>query len=102
MNIGKKIKEILDERGMKITEFSRRLNTSNQNAHAIFKRTSIDTEQLERIGEILDHDFFQYYVKTVPQAQGKKKTARLLIEVELDDDVVLKKALQDKISKMFR
>lgn len=87
---------------MKITEFSRRLNTSNQNAHAIFKRTSIDTEQLEHIGEILDHDFFQYYVKATPQAQAKKRKARLLIEVELEDDVALKKALQDKIARMFR
>jgi hypothetical protein len=87
---------VIDQKGMTTSEFARRLCTTNQNAHDIFKRTSIDTGQLEKIGEILDHDFFQYYVKTssLPTDQTKSKT-RVLVEVEIDEE--LKKALKTKI-----
>jgi hypothetical protein len=102
MEIGKKIKEVLDLKGMKITEFARRLNTSNQNAHDIFKRTSLDTGLLESIGDILEYDFFQYYVKSPVTTVKKTKKARVLIEVELEDDMILKKALKDKVSQIFQ
>lgn len=40
------------------TELGRRLGTSKQNVYGIFKRDSIDTELLHRIGKILEQDFF--------------------------------------------
>lgn len=40
------------------TELGRRLGTSKQNVYGIFKRDSIDTELLHRIGTILGQDFF--------------------------------------------
>ncbi|MFN8396098.1 MAG: hypothetical protein U0176_15790 [Bacteroidia bacterium] len=40
------------------TELGRRLGTSKQNVYGIFKRDSIDTELLHRIGTILEQDFF--------------------------------------------
>ncbi|MDR0231253.1 MAG: hypothetical protein LBI82_03955 [Dysgonamonadaceae bacterium] len=97
MEIGKKIKAIVEQKGMATSEFARRLSTTNQNAHDIFKRTSIDTELLERIGKILDHDFFQYYTKpsSSQSPHQEKKKARVLIEIEIDDD--LKKSLKTKL-----
>jgi transcriptional regulator with XRE-family HTH domain len=100
MEIGKKIKAVIEQKGMTTSEFARRLCTTNQNAHDIFKRTSIDTEQLERIGAILEHDFFQYYVKpsSLLTDQTKSKT-RVLVEVEIDDE--LKKALKTKLLQVL-
>lgn len=60
-NIGQLIREIILKNGMSISEFSRRVGTSRENVYSIFKRASIDTALLAKIGEVLDHDFFLYY-----------------------------------------
>ena len=95
MDIGKKIREVIEYRGMNTSEFARRLCTTNQNVHDIFKRTSIDTELLERIGEILDHDFFQYYANPASFGHPEKKKTRVLVEIEIDAD--LKKSLRNQL-----
>ena len=95
MDIGKKIKQVVDQRGMGTSEFARRLCTTTQNAHDIYKRTSIDTELLERIGEILEHDFFQYYANPSSFGYPEKKKTRVLVEIEIDAD--LKKSLRNQL-----
>jgi transcriptional regulator with XRE-family HTH domain len=99
MDIGKKIRSVIKQQGMTTSEFARRLCTTNQNVHDIYKRTSIDTAQLERIGEILNHDFFQYYVKPTSPLPLQKKTSRVFVEVEIDDD--LKETLKNKLLEVF-
>jgi hypothetical protein len=44
------------------TEFARMINTSKQNVYAIFKRKSIDTDQLLLISKVLHVNFFEYYM----------------------------------------
>ena len=95
MDIGKIIKQVIDQKGMTTSEFARRLCTTNQNAHDIYKRSSIDTALLERIGEILEHDFFQYYVNPTSIEVTEKKKTRVLVEVEIDAD--LKKSLRTQL-----
>lgn len=106
--VGDIIRDVLEKRGMSKIEFARRLNTSNQNVHSIFKRTHFDTEQLVKIGDILEHDFFQYYRKTndlQPQQivsestpiYGLKKKAKILIELELDEGEIKNMNLQEKL-----
>ena len=95
MNIGEKIKEIIDQRGMSTSEFARRLCTTNQNVHNIYKRDSLDTKLLERISEILEHDFFQYYANPASFGYFEKKRTRVLVEIEIDDD--LKKSLRTQL-----
>jgi len=58
-DIGKFIREVLDERGMSVTTFARLMSCSRQNAHRILKKKTLDTELLMRISEILEHDFFR-------------------------------------------
>jgi transcriptional regulator with XRE-family HTH domain len=64
MHIGLKIKEVTELRGITKAELGRRLNMSSTNIHKIFKRESIDTGLLDRLSDILEHDFFQYYIKS--------------------------------------
>lgn len=60
-DIGKLIKKRLKERGLSNAEFARRINTHIRNVYDIFKRKSLDTELLTKIGDVLEYNFFQYY-----------------------------------------
>ncbi|PCJ88717.1 MAG: hypothetical protein COA57_03180 [Flavobacteriales bacterium] len=63
MHIGNKIRELVKEKGLAVTEFAKKINYSRRNAYVIFSRKSIDTAVLKKIGEVLEYDFFKYYIK---------------------------------------
>lgn len=63
LHIGEKIQKIFRESGLTVAEFARRIDTSRENVYGIFKRKSIDTQLLRRISDVLDHNFFKYYIK---------------------------------------
>lgn len=68
VEIGQKIKEVFDHRRMKLTDFADELGTVRQNVYRIFKKRHLDTGLLLKISQVLDHNFFQYYV--APQEEG--------------------------------
>ena len=61
LHIGKKIKEVWKKSRLKGTEFAIAINRDRQVIYNIFKRESIDTELLQNISKVLNHDFFSYY-----------------------------------------
>lgn len=61
VHIGSLIKEQLEIKGWAVSAFAKKINTNRNNVYHIFTRTSIDTELLQKIGNVLDHDFFQYF-----------------------------------------
>ena len=61
--MGSKIREVLGMKGMTVSEFARRINTSRENVYGIFRRQTLDTGLLLRIRNVLEHDFFSYYNK---------------------------------------
>ena len=61
LHIGNLIQKKLVELRIGPTEFARMINTSKQNVYAIFKRKSIDTDQLLLISKVLRFNFFRYY-----------------------------------------
>jgi predicted transcriptional regulator len=61
LHIGRKIKSVVEDRGMTVSEFGRRINKSRENVYSIFKRKSIDTALLAEISKVLEYDFFQHY-----------------------------------------
>ncbi len=61
IHIGKKIKEVWKKSRLKGTEFASLINRDRQVIYDIFKRESIDTELLQQISKVLNHDFFGYY-----------------------------------------
>lgn len=63
MHIGKKIREVLENRGMKQAELARRINTSPQNVRDIFQRETVDISLLRKIGDVLDYDFILPFSK---------------------------------------
>ncbi|MFH1322149.1 MAG: hypothetical protein ABII90_16045 [Bacteroidota bacterium] len=66
LHIGKKIREIVKKSGLSVTEFAWKINYSRRNIYSIFTKESIDTGLLTRIGDVLEHDFFNYYTSKDP------------------------------------
>lgn len=84
IHIGNQIKQLLEEKGLSISEFARRINFSRENVYSIFKRQTLDTGLLQKINKVLDYDFFQYY-----DANAKVSTVR-------EDDTVVYKISTSK------
>lgn len=63
---------------MSISEFGRRINQSRVNVYSIFKRKSIDTGLLAKIGQVLEHDFFLYYTPVAEENEQLKKEIEFL------------------------
>ena len=92
MAMNKKIGQIIQERveaeKMEVTAFAKAINKERSNAYDIFKRDSIDTMLLKKIGQVLNYDFFQDLLE--PETKQKlmmKKgiTRKVLVELELTD-----------------
>jgi len=76
VEIGQKIKEVFDERNMKLTEFADELGTVRQNVYRIFKKRHVDTGLLLKISQVLHHNFFQYYVAQPGEVDEKIRAMR--------------------------
>jgi len=95
VEIGQKIKEVFDHRRMKLTEFADELGTVRQNVYRIFKKRHLDTGLLLKISQVLEHNFFQYYVPAKEEGTQKndaeyekyrqlsEQAAEYLIQLEL-------------------
>lgn len=59
--IGKIIEEELRNQERSVVWLSRKLNCNRTNVYKIFNRTSIDTELLLRLSNILKRNFFESY-----------------------------------------
>jgi hypothetical protein len=82
VEIGQKIKEVFDKRQMKLTDFADELGTVRQNVYRIFKKRHLDTGLLIKISQVLDHNFFQYYVASAsPDPHSGEKIADLKKEL---------------------
>jgi hypothetical protein len=75
IHIGKKIKEVWRASRLKGTEFATAINKDRQVIYDIFKRETIDTGLLQKIGKVLDHDFFDYYSAAGPMTAQEEKVA---------------------------
>jgi hypothetical protein len=47
---------------MKLTDFADELGTVRQNVYRIFRKRHLDTGLLLKISQVLNHNFFEYYV----------------------------------------
>jgi transcriptional regulator with XRE-family HTH domain len=53
MKIGPKIKQLVEERRINKADFARQLDMSEQNLYKIFKKSSVDTELLIKVSQLL-------------------------------------------------
>jgi hypothetical protein len=72
VEIGQKIQEVFENQDMKLTDFADELGTVRQNVYRIFKKRHLDTGLLLKISQVLNHNFFQYYLSST-EAQHVEK-----------------------------
>jgi transcriptional regulator with XRE-family HTH domain len=58
IHIGSLIRQKVDERGMTVSEFARRINCSRSNVYSIFNRSTLSLQLLQIISEVLNYNFF--------------------------------------------
>lgn len=61
MHIGKHIQEIMKQQGRSASWLAKNIPCERSNVYYIYERNTIDTELLERICKLLNHDFFKEF-----------------------------------------
>ena len=89
--IGQIIQEHVEAEKMEVTAFAKAIHKERSNAYDIFKRESIDTELLKKIGQVLHYDFFQDLLEPETKQmlmREKSITRKVLVEFELTEDEI--------------
>lgn len=99
--IGRIIEQIICAKGLSFAEVGRRLGHSRNLVSNIVTRTSIDTDLLGRLGDVLDYDFFQHFlredtIERLKMTHIVKKT-KIVIELELTDEEMKEYKLYDRV-----
>ena len=88
LHIGREIEHKYKESGIKLSEFAKRLNTSPRNIYDIFERSDIKTDQLKKISEVLNYNFFLLYNKSADLIKEPEtsyiSSNKVSVVVELD------------------
>ncbi len=90
IHIGREIERVYQQSGMKLSEFAKRINTSSRNIYSIFARKEIKTDQLQKIGEVLNYNFFSLFktpdqgMAREPEINYQRPGNKITVSVELD------------------
>lgn len=100
VDIGQKIKEVFDAQNKKLTDFADELGTVRQNVYRIFKKPHLDTGLLLKISQVLNHNFFQYYVQSNNHHQGVQQITSQ--PTEKDEQLILAQKEIDYLRKIIK
>lgn len=107
--IGKKIAEVMAEKKVTKAEMARRLEVRPQSIDYMLSRKSIDTDTLYSVSLALDYDFAQLYsikknqsnLENTKELSNNIKKAKVVIELELDKEDMLRLNLRKKVSSLL-
>ena len=104
--IGQLIRERVKARNINVTDFAKEVNIERSNAYDIFKRDSIDTKLLKKIGQVLEHDFFEDLlepetIKKIIIREATKKS-NVMVQIDLSEDEIMKIGFEEKILKILK
>ena len=96
IHIGQLIEQRLKEIGMKKAVFAGRIHLKPQSIRQLLRRTSINTEQLQKISVALDYDFFQHYTTTQQSSasESKARSNGISVVIPVNDEVRQQRILQ--------
>ena len=88
VHIGNRIKEAYDKSGLKMSVFSSQIGMSYRNLYKVFEKENINTDLLEKIGDVLNYNFFQLYIedKETPPDTVNDKQAEYLVKKKKEKD----------------
>lgn len=80
IHIGQAIKQKVKERGIRVTDFANAIHCDRTNVYSLFKRKSIDIEQLIFISNVLEYNFIEelYF--------EKRPAKKYLLLIEVDEN----------------
>ena len=107
--IGKKIAEVMAEKKVTKAEMARRLEVRPQSIDYMLSQKSIDTDTLYSVSLALDYDFAQLYsikknqsnLENTKELSNNIKKAKVVIELELDKEDMLRLNLRKKVSSLL-
>ena len=91
MNLGSRLKQILDERGLTVTQFSKEANVPAQTLYALINRDSnkADMDILIKVLTTLNMDFFTFMGADAPSGASVANSASpLVIQTSVTSSVV--------------
>ena len=100
VHIGKKIKEVLGESKFTVVEFAEKISRTRDVVYKIFAKENIDTGLLQKISQVLEHDFFSYYSHELPIVKEPGKvgyTKKTDLITSMGDEL---KAMKKKFAEM--
>lgn len=98
--IGQLIEERVKAQNLTVIEFAKRIGTERTNVYDIFKRDSVDTALLKKIGQVLHYDFFQDLLEpeTVKEIILRQSmTNRVYVELVLTEEEIKNLGLEDRV-----
>jgi len=105
-NIGKIIeKRVKAKEGMTVAKFAKLLDKDRSTTYDIFTRQSIDTKLLEKIGQILEYDFFQELLQpeTIQEIILKNSIAsKVYIELDISEKDIEDFGIKDRIVQIVK
>ncbi|WP_352423459.1 helix-turn-helix domain-containing protein [Proteiniphilum sp.] len=103
--IGQIIEERLKAKNMEVTEFAKLINRERTNVYNIFKRKSINTELLKKIGQILNYDFFIHFLEpeTIEKIKISDvvKESKVFVEIPMNESEIVELGITEKIVKVI-
>ena len=107
--IGEIISDVMSEKKITKAELARRLNIRPQSVDYLLGRKSIDTDTLYNVSVALDYDFAQLYSIKKEQTnldktgnnEKKINKAKIVVELELEKEDLLRLNLKKKISSLL-
>lgn len=107
--IGEIISDVMSEKKITKAELARRLNIRPQSVDYLLGRKSIDTDTLYNVSVALDYDFAQLYsikkeqtnLDTTGNNEKKINKAKIVVELELEKEDLLRLNLKKKISSLL-
>lgn len=103
--IGQLIQERVKAQNLNVTDLAKAIGTERTNVYDIFKRDSIDTALLKKIGQILHYDFFQDLLEpeTIKEIVIRNSiTKKVYVEMSLTEDEVRMLGIADKVVSEFK
>jgi transcriptional regulator with XRE-family HTH domain len=108
VHIGSLIKSVMDNQNVSQAELSRKLGIKPQSVDYLLKRQSIDTNALYNISNALNYDFAKFFSIKTKQTNFEQtnsdcmvKKAKVLLEVELNTEDVIKLNLKNRVMKIL-
>jgi hypothetical protein len=100
IHIGKKIRQVLDNSPFKIVAFAKKINLTRDGVYKIFEKETIATHQLQKISEVLNHDFFSYYQTELNLVSDNTANYGFAAKEDVENLAKLVKSLAKDIEKM--